>query len=104
MVLIEGADRFGFVSPWRNIKPVKQKKSDVDPFTLDEVNRFLETVRPDMRNYYTVRFFAGLRSSCAFVPWAWRRSFMRARITTPNLPCRGGLIGPLCSLISRRCS
>jgi hypothetical protein len=43
MVLIEGADRFGFVSPWRNIKPVKQKKSDVDPFTLDEVNRFLDT-------------------------------------------------------------
>jgi integrase len=63
MVLIEGADRFGFVSPWRNIKPVKQKKSDVDPFTLDEVNRFLDTVRPDMRNYYAVRFFAGLRSS-----------------------------------------
>jgi integrase len=63
MVLIEGADRFGFVSPWRNIKPVKQKKSDVDPFTLDEVNRFLDAVRPDMRNYYAVRFFAGLRSS-----------------------------------------
>ncbi len=63
MVLIEGADRFGFVSPWRNIKPVKQKKSDVDPFTLDEVNRFLNAVRPDMRNYYAVRFFTGLRSS-----------------------------------------
>jgi integrase len=63
MILIEAADRFGFVSPWRNIKPVKQKKSDVDPFTLDEVNRFLEAVRPDMRNYYAVRFFSGLRSS-----------------------------------------
>ena len=63
MILIEGADRFGFVSPWRNIKPVKQKKSDVDPFTLDEVNRLLSAVRPDMRNYYIVRFFTGLRSS-----------------------------------------
>jgi integrase len=63
MILIEAADRFGFVSPWRNIKPVKQKKSDVDPFTLDEVNRFLDAVRPDMRNYYAVRFFSGLRSS-----------------------------------------
>ena len=63
MILIEGADRFGFVSPWRNIKPVKQKKSDVDPFTLDEVNRILGAVRPDMRNYYAVRFFSGLRSS-----------------------------------------
>lgn len=63
MILIEAADRFGFVSPWRNIKPVKQKKSDVDPFTLDEVNRFLVAVRPDMRNYYAVRFFSGLRSS-----------------------------------------
>lgn len=63
MILIEAADRFGFVSPWRNIKPVKQKKSDVDPFTLDEVNRFLVAVRPDMYNYYAVRFFSGLRSS-----------------------------------------
>jgi integrase len=63
MILIEGADRFGFESPWRNIKPVKQKKSDVDPFTLEEVNRFLEAVRTDMRNYNVVRFFTGLRSS-----------------------------------------
>jgi integrase len=63
MILTEGADRFGFISPWRNIKPVKQQKSDVDPFTLDEVNRILEAVRPDMRNYYAVRFFSGLRSS-----------------------------------------
>ena len=38
-------------------------KSDVDPFTLDEVRTILEKVRPDFKNYFTVRFFTGLRTS-----------------------------------------
>jgi integrase len=63
MILIEAADRYDFTSPWRNIKPVKQKKPNVDPFTIEEVQRFLDRVRPDMRNYYATRFFTGMRSS-----------------------------------------
>jgi integrase len=63
MILEEAADRFNFTSPWRKIKPLKQSKSEVEPFTLPEVKAILERVRPDFRPYYTVRFFTGLRSS-----------------------------------------
>lgn len=63
MILTEGADRYGFDSPWRNIKALKEPRTRVDPLSLDEVNAFLGRVRPDMRNYYLTRFFTGLRSS-----------------------------------------
>jgi integrase len=63
MILTEGAERFDFDSPWKNIKSLKEQKSEVDPFTLDEVNMIIECVRPDMRDYYITRFFSGMRSS-----------------------------------------
>jgi len=34
----------------------------VMPFSLDEVNRILNTARPDFKNYFTVRFFTGMRT------------------------------------------
>jgi len=43
MILCEAADRYQFTAPVR-LKPLKMKKSDVDPFTLDEVERFLMQV------------------------------------------------------------
>ena len=45
------------------IKPLKVPRTDVDPFTLEEVQLILKHVRPDFRNYYTVRFFTGMRTS-----------------------------------------
>ena len=64
MILIEGADRFGFVQPMAQHQAGQTEEVGCRiRFTLDEVNRFLEAVRPDMRNYYAVRFFSGLRSS-----------------------------------------
>jgi integrase len=63
MILTEASERFDFDSPWKNIKSLKEKKSEVDPFTLDEVNLFIDRVRHDMRNYYITRFFSGMRSS-----------------------------------------
>jgi len=61
-ILNEAADRYEFNTPYRNIKPLRIQKSDVEPFTLDEVKTILNTVRPDYRNYYTVRFFTGMRT------------------------------------------
>lgn len=61
-ILNEAADRFEFNSAFRNIKPLKIKRSDVQPFTLDEVQLILNTVRPDYRNYFTCRFFTGMRT------------------------------------------
>ncbi len=61
-ILNEAADRFQFTSPAANIKKLKQKKSDVQPFSLLDVQRILATVRPDYREYFTVRFFTGMRT------------------------------------------
>jgi integrase len=61
-ILNEAADRFNFNSAFRNIKPLKMKRSDVQPFTLDEVELILNTSRADYRNYFNVRFFTGMRT------------------------------------------
>lgn len=61
-ILNEAADRFDFTTPYRTIKPLKMIRPDVEPFTLDEVQRILQTVRADYRPYYTVRFFTGMRT------------------------------------------
>lgn len=61
-ILNEAADRHEFNSAFRNIKPLKMKRSDVQPFTLDEVELILKTVRTDYKNYFTVRFFTGMRT------------------------------------------
>lgn len=61
-VINEAADRFDFRTPFQNIKQLKIKRTDVDPFTLDEVMKIINTVRPDFRSYYTMRFFTGMRT------------------------------------------
>ncbi len=63
MILNEAAERYEFVTPWQNIKPLKVHRTEVEPFDLDEVKTILERVRPDFKSYYTVRFFAGLRTA-----------------------------------------
>lgn len=61
-MLNEAAETYGFTSPVLNLKPLKVRKTDVEPFTLDEVQLLLSTVRPDYRDYFTVRFFTGMRT------------------------------------------
>lgn len=61
-ILNEAADRHGFVSPCATLKALKVRKSDVKPFTLTEVQQILATVRADYRDYFTVRFFTGMRT------------------------------------------
>jgi len=63
MILTESTDRFDMENPWRNIRPLKEPRTHVHPLTLEQVDTFLNTVRPDMRAYYVTRFFTGLRSS-----------------------------------------
>ena len=61
-IMAEAADRYEFISPCANVKALKIRKSDVQPFTLDEVQRMLAVVRADWRDYFLVRFFTGMRS------------------------------------------
>ena len=62
LILKEASDRYQFTCPYYNIKPLKIPKSDVQPFTLAEVMTILATVREDYRDYFTVRFFTGMRT------------------------------------------
>jgi integrase len=61
-MLAEAAEIHGFVSPAVNIKPLRVKKSDVQPFTLAEVQLILDRVRADYRHYFITRFFTGMRT------------------------------------------
>ena len=62
MILTEAAERFDFTNPYLNIKPLKQQKVHIEPFSLNEVEKILETVREDYHNYYLVRFYTGMRT------------------------------------------
>ncbi|NLS14088.1 site-specific integrase [Vibrio sp. SM6] len=63
MILNEAADRYAFSATFENIKPLRIEKRDVHPFNLDEVTQFLSAVRREFKDYFTVRFFTGMRTS-----------------------------------------
>ncbi|VAX07934.1 Phage integrase [hydrothermal vent metagenome] len=48
--MLEAADRYDFITPYRRIKSLKIPKTDVQPFTLDEVKLILATVRSDFKD------------------------------------------------------
>ena len=62
MMLDEAALRYDFMSPMSGIKGLPVGRTDVEPFTLEEVHTILTSVRSDFRSYYTVRFFTGMRT------------------------------------------
>lgn len=61
-ILNEAAVRHDFAPPVSNLKPLRVRRSDVFPFTLEEVSRILAAVRADYHNYLLTRFFTGMRS------------------------------------------
>jgi len=61
-ILDEAADRFNFTTPTTNIKRLRLRKTDVDPFSLTDVQRILATVRADYKQYFVTRFFTGMRT------------------------------------------
>lgn len=63
MILEEAAKRYYFDNPCADMKLLKSAKPDIEPFSIEEVWRFIHGVRADYKNYYTVRFFTGMRTS-----------------------------------------
>lgn len=61
-VFEEAADRYDFNTPFVRIKMLKIPKSDVHPFSLNEVSTILDNVRPDYQSYYLTRFLTGMRT------------------------------------------
>lgn len=61
-ILDEAAARNGFTSPCQNLRRLKVPKADVQPFTLEETRKLIDTCRPDYRDYVIVRAFTGMRT------------------------------------------
>lgn len=61
-ILCEAADRYDFRTPFENIKQLRVKRTDVEPFSLEQVKSIIDTVRADFKPYFTVRFFTGMRT------------------------------------------
>ncbi|MCG9625801.1 site-specific integrase [Vibrio mediterranei] len=62
MILNEAADRYDFTPAWKNIKALKVGRTEVDPFSLEDVERFLKHVDEGYHAYYVTRFFTGMRT------------------------------------------
>lgn len=61
-MLTESAERFGLGDVFKGIRRLKAKRPDVQPFSMEEVDRIRATIRADYRDYVTVRFFTGMRT------------------------------------------
>jgi len=61
-ILSEAADRYNFNSPFRNIKPLRMKRSEVMPFTMPEVQLLITSARVDYQPYFKTRIFTGMRT------------------------------------------
>lgn len=61
-IMQEASMRFDLDNPCRDIRPLKLKRTHIEPFSLADVNRILQYVRKDYKNYYITRFFTGMRT------------------------------------------
>ncbi|NRB78712.1 MAG: site-specific integrase [Saccharospirillaceae bacterium] len=61
-IIEEATLRFDIDFKLSNIKPLKGIRPDVQPLSINEIDKFLEQVRPDFKEYFITRFFTGLRS------------------------------------------
>ncbi len=61
-MLTAASERYGTADACRGIKRLKARRPDVQPFSLEEVDRLRAAVRADFRSYLTVRFFTGMRT------------------------------------------
>lgn len=70
-ILEEAADRFDFSTPFRGIKPLRVPRTQVDPFSFKEVKQFFDALPANYRNYFTIAFFTGMRTS-ELIGLKWR--------------------------------
>lgn len=61
-VLSEANDRYGLPDAFQGVKRLRARRPEVQPFSLEEVERIRTSIRPDFRSYVTVRFFTGMRT------------------------------------------
>lgn len=58
----EAGEQYGFTNPADRVKRLKQRRIDVQPFSLAETRQIIASVREDYRPYMIVRFLTGMRT------------------------------------------
>lgn len=61
-MLTAASERYNTADVCRGIKRLKARRPDVQPFSLEEVDRIRSAIRSDFRHYVTTRFFSGMRT------------------------------------------
>jgi integrase len=61
-MLGEATHRLGIPNPCDNIRRLRPGRPDIQPFSLEEVERICADIRPEYRDYVYVRFFTGMRT------------------------------------------
>ncbi|MEN8719223.1 MAG: DUF3596 domain-containing protein [Oceanococcaceae bacterium] len=91
MILEEASLTYGITNPCRAIKRLKNPRTDIEPFTLEEVRALITAVRPDYRPYLTLRFFTGLRTGEVH-GLAWKHiDFTRSQILVRQTYTQGAM-------------
>ena len=62
-IVEDGCIQHKLITPFDRIKKLKEVKTHVEPFNLNEVTAMIEDVRSDFRSYLITRFFTGMRSA-----------------------------------------
>ena len=100
-IIEEASDRFGFKSPWKNIKLLAPQRHEVNPFSLKEVWLLVRTASPEWKNYLTVRFFTGLRTG-EINALEWKHVDFDRNVINISQSLSRGKIGPTKTLASNR--
>lgn len=58
----EAGEQYGFTNPADRVKRLRQRRIDVQPFSLAEARQIIASVREDYRPYMVVRFLTGMRT------------------------------------------
>jgi integrase len=62
MIMAEATLRLSITNPCASVKRLKLKRTDIQPFTMDEVSLLVRSVRADYSDYLLVRCLTGMRS------------------------------------------
>lgn len=79
-ILAGAGHQYGVYNGAKGLR-LKVRRTSIQPFTMNEVGQLIRAIRPDYRNYLTVRCFTGMRSGES--PWP---ALAKRRLRSPRDP------------------
>ncbi|WP_242695323.1 DUF3596 domain-containing protein [Shewanella sp. 4t3-1-2LB] len=100
-ILSLAAEEHQFTYPLRRYKALKEERADSHPMTIVEVQKFLDTVEIEWRDYFIVRFWTGMRS-CEIHGLQWEHIDFDHRLIRIRQNLVNGELGDVKTPKSRR--